>query len=242
MGMRASVHDVVLLNMIRRSRRAGCKSDCASLLNPRIATVTPFSNASGAFSVPEIGINAPIPFPFTPQMLRLTERLRGGYILRCPPERLLYVYQAPGGRRDRRNRYREFWARLWGGKRLLHARGKAGWCNVIDDSLFIYHRGNNSFGEEKQTLVAQNRLVLDRLHPDYTGLVREFTNSAQINALRARIGEGLRQGEPELHLEKRRVLYVLHEGSGGVPMTNADLVSRSTIRSNASCSLQPALR
>ena len=228
-GMRASVHDVVLLNSDTEvTPRWMQKLIVAAYSNPRIATVTPFSNAAGAFSVPEIGINAPIPFPFTPlKMSRLTERLSRRVYPEVPTGNGFCMFIKRQVVEEIGGFDTENFGRGYGEENdfCMRAR-KAGWCNVIDDSLFIYHRGNNSFGEEKQTLVAQNRLVLDRLHPDYTGLVREFTNSAQINALRARIGEGLRQGEPELHLEKRRVLYVLHEGSGGVPMTNADLVSK----------------
>ncbi len=76
-GMRASQQDVVLLNSDTEvTPRWLQKLTIAAYSDPKVATVTPFSNAAGAFSVPEIGVDAPIPFPFTIlKMARLTERL-----------------------------------------------------------------------------------------------------------------------------------------------------------------------
>ena len=228
-GMRASAHDIVLLNSDTEvTPRWLQKLIVAAYSNPKIATVTPFSNAAGAFSVPEIGVNAPIPFPFTPlKMARLTERISRQAYPEVPTGNGFCLFIKRQVLDEIGGFDTENFGRGYGEENdfCMRAR-KAGWSHVIDDSLFIYHRGNSSFGEEKQTLMARNRAVLDRLHPDYTGLVREFTNSRPINASRARIGEGLRDGDPNLHLEKRRVLYILHEGSGGVPMTNADLVAK----------------
>ncbi|MEP6822763.1 MAG: glycosyltransferase, partial [Chthoniobacterales bacterium] len=204
------------------------KLTVAAYCDPQIATVTPFSNAAGAFSVPEIGVNAPIQFPFTPlKMSRLIERLSTRVYPEVPTGNGFCMFIKRQvldevGEFDEKN-----FGRGYGEENDFCMRARrAGWRHVIDDSLFVYHRGNSSFGKEKQRLLVQNRETLNRLHPDYTHLVREFAESAQINELRGRIGQNLRQLAPELQLEQRRILYILHEGTGGVPMTNADLVSK----------------
>ncbi len=228
LGFQASQFDVVLLNSDTEvAPRWLQKLKVAAYSDSKIATVTPFSNAAGAFSVPEIGVNAPIPFPFTIlKMARLTERVSTRVYPSVPTGNGFCMYikrealEAVGGFDE------ENFGRGYGEENDFCMRAsKAGWRHIIDDSLFIYHRGNSSFGEEKQALLKENRQTLDRLHPTYTELVRGFTSSPDINAIRARIGE--RMKDPgDLKLERRRILYILQEGGGGVPMTNADLVSQ----------------
>jgi GT2 family glycosyltransferase len=228
-GIQASQHDVVLLNCDTEvTPRWLQKLMIAAYSDPKVASVTPFSNAAGAFSVPQIGVNSPIPFPFTVlKMARLTERLSSCTYPKVPTGNGFCMYikrQALNeiGLLDEVN-----FGRGYGEENdfCMRAR-KAGWRHIIDDSLFIFHRGNSSFGEEKKSLLKEHREILDRLHPEYTGLVREFTNSTSINALRHRIGERLKAGAGDLHLDKPRLLFILHQGSGGVPMTNDDLVSK----------------
>jgi len=228
-GMEASQHDVVLLNSDTEvTPRWLQKLTIAAYSDPRVATVTPFSNAAGAFSVPEIGVDAPIPFPFTNlKMARLTERLSSHTYPRVPTGNGFCMFikrqvLAEIGDFDEQN-----FVRGYGEENDFCMRAsRAGWHHIIDDSLFVYHRGSSSFGGEKERLLKENRATLDRLYPDYTGLVREFTTSSQINRLRSAIGERLRTGASDLHLDKPRVLFVLHQGSGGVPLMVADLVSK----------------
>ena len=228
-GMQASQQDVVLLNSDTEvPPRWLQKLTIAAYSDPKVATVTPFSNAAGAFSVPEIGVNAPIPFPFTTlKMARLTERLSSRAYPEVPTGNGFCMFikrqvLAEIGDFDEQN-----FDRGYGEENDFCMRAsKAGWHHIIDDSLFVYHRGSSSFRGEKERLLKENRATLDRLHPDYTRLVREFTTSSKINRLRSAIGERLRTGASDLHLDKPRVLVILHEGSGGVPVTNVDLVGR----------------
>lgn len=226
-GMRASHYDVVLLNSDTEvTSRWLQKLIIAAYSGTKVATVTPFSNAAGAFSVPEIGVNAQIPFPFTVlKMARLTERLSSCTYPEIPTGNAFCMYIKRAvfnevGYFDEQN-----FGRGYGEENDFCMRAsKAGWRHILDDSLFIYHRGNSSFGEEKESLISRNRQTLDQIHPEYTGLVREFTTSSGINALRARIGDRLKNGTLDLEVNKPRLLTILHEGSGGAPMTNADLV------------------
>ena len=228
-GMKATEHDVVLLNSDTEvTTRWLQKLMIAAYSDPEVATVTPFSNAGGAFSVPEIGVNAPLPFPFTVlKIARLTERLSSCAYPQVPTGNGFCMYIKRQALDKIGGFDEENFGRGYGEENDFCMRAlKAGWRHVIDDSLFVYHRGASSFGEEKERLLKQNREILDRLHPEYTGLVREFTNSSEINALRSRIGDRLKNGTSDLHLDKSRVLFILHEGSGGVPLTVTDIVSR----------------
>lgn len=226
-GMRASHYDVVLLNSDTEvTPRWLQKLIIAAYSRNQVGTVTPFSNAAGAFSVPKIGVNAPIPFPFTIlKMARLTERLSSCNYPEIPTGNAFCMYIKRAvldqiGYFDEEN-----FGRGYGEENDFCMRAaKAGWRHILDDSLFIYHRSSSSFGEEKESLLSRNRQTLDQIHPEYTGLVREFTGSPDINALRVRIGDRLKNGALDLEVNKPRLLTILHEGSGGVPMTNADLV------------------
>ena len=200
-GMQASRHDVVLLNSDTEvSPRWLQKLTIAAYSGPKVATVTPFSNAAGAFSVPEIGVDAPIPFPFTVlKMARLTERLSSYTYPEVPTGNgfCMYIRRSVidqiGGFEE------EHFGRGYGEENDFCMRAsKAGWRHIIDDSLFVYHRGGSSFKGERERLLKKNRATLDRLHPDYTGLVREFTTSSKINPLRSAIGERLRTGASDL--------------------------------------------
>jgi len=229
LGLQATQRDVVLLNSDTEvTPRWLQKLTIAAYSDLKIATVTPFSNAAGAFSVPQIGVNAPIPFPFTVlKIARLTERVSSRVYPGVPTGNGFCMYI----KREALNQVGGFdeenFGRGYGEENDFCMRAtKAGWRHIIDDSLLVYHRGNSSFGEEKQALLKENRQTLDRLHPTYTGLVREFTNSPEINAIRASIGERLARDAFDLQLEKPRMLFILQEGGGGVPMTNTDLVSK----------------
>jgi GT2 family glycosyltransferase/glycosyltransferase involved in cell wall biosynthesis len=229
LGMRATQHDVVLLNSDTEvTPRWLQKLIIAAYSGAKVGTVTPFSNAAGAFSVPEIGVNATIRFPFTVlKMARLTERLSNCNYPEVPTGHGFCMYIKRQVIEDLGGFDEKNFGRGYGEENdfCMKALG-AGWNHILDDSLFIYHEGNSSFGEEKESLISRNRQTLDRIHPEYTVLVREFTSSPGINALRARIGDRLKNGALDLQLNKPRVLVILHEGSGGVPVTNADLAGR----------------
>jgi GT2 family glycosyltransferase len=228
-GMKATQYDVVLLNSDTEvTPRWLQKLTIAAYSGTKVATVTPFSNAAGAFSVPEIGVNAPIPFPFTVlKMARLTERLSSCNYPEIPTANGFCMYVKRQVIEDLGGFDEKNFGRGYGEENDFCMKAlKAGWSHILDDSLFIYHEGNSSFGEEKQGLLKQNRQTLDRIYPEYTGLVRKFTSSPEIGALRARIGDGMKSGVADLQLEKPRLLFILHEASGGVTATNVDLASK----------------
>ncbi len=50
----------------------------------------------------------------------------------------------------------------------------AGWRHVAATSLFVWHRGGTSFGEERDALVEAAQATIETLHPDYAAAVERF--------------------------------------------------------------------
>ncbi|MEJ5363472.1 MAG: glycosyltransferase [Desulfosoma sp.] len=229
-GMRASQHDVVLLNSDTQvTPRWLTKLKAAAYSSPDVATVTPFSNAAGAFSVPEAGRNSPLPLHLDlEEMHRIVERLSSHAYPSVPTGNgfCLYIKRSAldlEGFFDEKT-----FERGYGEENDLCMRFRArGLRSILDDATFIYHKGNASFGEEeKKALMQKHRVLINERHPEYTGLVRDFVHSEPINELRRRIGREMQGVDCQTQPNKRRLLYILHQGGGGVPHTTLDLVEK----------------
>ena len=232
-GINACSTDVVLLNSDTLvTPRWLQKLIIAAYFESKIATVTPFSNASGAFSVPEPGKNQALLPWLTPETAAYRiERAVIPQYPRVPTGNgfCMYIKRAvidEIGIFDEEN-----FKQGYGEENDFCMRAmKKGWENIIDDSGFIYHKNSASFGDNKTDLIKTNRKILDRLHPEYTGLVRKFIHSKEINSIRTTIGKALEAPADDKRSALFRILYVMHEGTGGTPATNQDLmqhVSRS---------------
>jgi hypothetical protein len=68
----------------------------------------------------------------------------------------------------------------------LRAR-QLGWRHVAAPSVFVAHRGGSSFGVAKTRLMARNVRVLNRLHPGYDALIRDFVARDPLALARERI-------------------------------------------------------
>jgi GT2 family glycosyltransferase len=63
---------------------------------------------------------------------------------------------------------------------------KAGYKNIIDPNLFIYHKHGGSFqSEEKKKLMENNSLLLKNKHPNYFLLVEDFIRKDPLKHLRS---------------------------------------------------------
>ncbi|WHX48665.1 glycosyltransferase [Paenibacillus woosongensis] len=227
-GINASQNDVVLLNSDTIvTNRWLLKLKLAAYSESNIGTVTPFSNAAGAFSVPLIGEVNEIPNHLTiDSMAKLVE---GNSVNKYP--------KVPTGNGFCMYIKRKLINEIGGMDSIRFHRGygeendfcmralKSNWYNIIDDSTYIYHKRSASFSDEKQELIKKNRAILDELHPEYTGLVSEFVNSSDLNSIREDINKAIENPSTSVLNNHKRVLYVLHQGSGGTPNTNKDLMN-----------------
>jgi GT2 family glycosyltransferase len=225
-GIEQTQNDVILLNSDTIvTTRWLQKLISAAYSASDIATVTPFSNAAGAFSVPECGVNKELPIRFTnDDMGRIVERSSENSYPVVPTGNGFCLYIKRSVFDDIGVFDAEKFEKGYGEENDFCLRAEQqGWKNIIDDSTFIYHERSASFGESKNELIKKNRAVLDILHPNYSAAVKKFINSTQIAHIRKNIQLTQIAVDKLNNRIPQRILYVLHEGSGGTPETNRDL-------------------
>lgn len=87
---------------------------------------------------------------------------------------------------------------------------KAGWRHAHALDVFAWHKGSVSFGQSQPERVQKALAVLDRLHPEYHGLVHEFIGQDPARYARAAVEiEQLHQSELPC------VLMLNHQRGGG---------------------------
>ena len=200
-----------------------------------VGTVTPLSDNAGAFSAPVLAERNPTPPGLgTDAVARLVTQSAGRIYPETPTGSgfCLYVKREmldAVGAFDSEN-----FPRGYGEENDFCMRGGAlGWRHLVDDKTYVRHEREASFGAEKESLMKSGREAVDRLHPTYTEEVRAFVRSPAIEAARASVRFGFaHHGEVPA---RPRILFVLHEGQGGTPQTNADLMR--ALRADYDCFL-----
>lgn len=225
-GVSLSTNDIILLNSDTEvSPRWIQKLIFAAYSDSRVATVTPVSNASGAFSVPEIGDNREVPVYLTKdEFARIVENsgpLKGFEI---PTGNGFCMYV----KRNVINEigfFDEIFGMGYGEENDLCMRAlELGYKNFMICNLFVYHRGNSTFGKAKEKLSLHNRKIIDTRYPSYKEKVRAFIGNKDIQEVRSKIGSSLKDSVQISSSTRKNILYVLHEGGGGVPNTTNDLL------------------
>jgi GT2 family glycosyltransferase/glycosyltransferase involved in cell wall biosynthesis len=196
----------------------------AAYSDSKIATVTPFSNNAGAFSAPENKIENPLPEDLGSDELgrlitQTSERLypdtptANGYCMYVKRAALDQV-----GLFDA-----ESFPRGYGEENDFCLRAsREGWRHVVDDATYVIHEREASFGEEKTELLEHGTRLVHERYPEYASSVREFLTSPEME--RARRNVGVAHDEAAGADLRPRVLFVLHAGFGGTPLTNLDLM------------------
>jgi GT2 family glycosyltransferase/glycosyltransferase involved in cell wall biosynthesis len=227
---RAALGDVVILNSDTQVTAGWLeKLDACANSSDKVGTVTPLSNAAGAFSIPKNNVINKIPRSLTVddmgQMVEQhSKRIRpsvptGNGFCMFISRNLLNVIgyfdevQFPRG---------------YGEENDFCMRAKAkGFINLIDDATFIYHHLSASFGASRQELIAKSRETLRRLHPSYKEEVTQWLKNDPLDGFRTEL-ESLLQSPlkpaSRVQPDKPCLLYVIHDGKGGTPLTNADLI------------------
>lgn len=213
-GMRLNPdHDVILLNSdtevagdwIDRLRRAAYRE-------PRIGTVTPFSNSATICSYPRFCVDNPLPADISTAAL---DRYFATENRDCHQDIPTAIGFCMFMRRDCIEEIGLFdveqFGRGYGEENDFSMRARAaGWRNVVALDTFVRHDGGVSFGEEKAARVQAAQETLARLHPYYAPLVMSHIEADP--ALPARLRVDLARirssGLPS-------VLLVTHVGGGG---------------------------
>ncbi|MCC6135390.1 MAG: glycosyltransferase [Gammaproteobacteria bacterium] len=225
-GLTHSKNDVVLLNSDTKvTKHWLTKLLLAAYSSKNIATVTPFSNAAGAFSVPETGKNSPIPDHLSLDTFsHLVDRLSQRDYIETPTGNGFCLYIKRQSLNEAGYLDEEAFGMGYGEENDLCMRMiNIGWKHIVDDSTLIYHKGSASFGKAKENLVHKNRKTLDNKHPNYTNEVRKFVSSPILANIKKRISNSMHSTNSGYIYARNRILFVLHEGGGGVIKTTLEL-------------------
>ncbi|NUB05058.1 glycosyltransferase [Azospirillum sp. Vi22] len=184
---------------------------------PDIGTVTPLSNDATILNYPSGTDRPPSPsLSETATLDRLARSVNPGLRVDLPTAVGFCAYI----RRDCLEETGLFEERLFGrgyGEEndfCLRAR-RLGWRHVGAADLFVAHVGGRSFGRQKAILAARNGELLERLHPGYDALVKDFIAADPLMAARRRL-DLARWAEESGGGRAPAVLLVTLAGRGGV--------------------------
>ena len=228
-GIEIAYHsDVIVLNSDTRVTSGWIrKLRQAAYSGKHVATVTPVSNNAGAFSVPAVGRENPVPVWLgLDQYARAITQGSEGIYPEIPTGNGFCIYirrdcLAEVGKLDA-----EAFPYGYGEENDFCMRaGKKNWTHLLDDSTLIYHVRGASFGDKKNALLKQGREILDSRYPEYSQKVKSFIDSSEICSIREQITtiQGI-LGKKKNYRVKPRILFVVSTRTGGTPQTNQDLM------------------
>jgi GT2 family glycosyltransferase/Flp pilus assembly protein TadD/glycogen synthase/SAM-dependent methyltransferase len=182
--------DVILLNSDTRVTREWVeKLQAAAYCKEKVATVTPLSNAAGAFSIPYNHRDNTLPEGMSTDQfaefvdkrsLKMRPEVPTGngfclYIRREAFDKVGYfddIYFPDGYGEEN-----DFCMRC------IHR----GMVHLIEDSTFIYHKRTASFKGRKEGIVNQSQKTLQIKHPSYHSRVRQWLDADPLDCFRAKL-------------------------------------------------------
>ena len=223
-GFAATEGDVILLNSDTEVTPMWLQNlTIAAYLDTTTATATAMSDNAGAFSVPEPGVANEYPTNLSNDDVgRLVLQGSARTLPSTPTGNGFCMYIKRAALDTIGHFDEEAFPRGYGEENDFCMKAlRSGWTNVVDDATIVFHKREASFGEEKKDLLAKGRATLDDRYPEYGAKVREFMRSERMSQVRERVESVLLSVEDP---PRQRVLYVIHDGSGGTPSTNLDLM------------------
>ena len=206
-GLKNSECDVILLNSDTIvTPRWIEKLTWAAYSDEKIATVTPFSNNAGVFSVPDFAkeniISNDLGLIGTSDIV---EKASNHVYMRVPTGNGFCMFI----KRDAIDRVGYFdestFGKGYGEENDFCMRAvENGFENIIDDSAYIFHKGSSSFGSENQQLMEENSKLLLKKHPTYFDEVSKFLNSKTFENMRGNIANALKDSNSH----KKRILHI----------------------------------
>jgi GT2 family glycosyltransferase len=183
-GFAHSHRDVVLLNsdtIVTRGWLDALVACAAS--DPRIATVTPFSNNAEICSFPRFcEVN---PVPDDPD--RIADALRRAAVPMYPdlPTGVGFCMFVRRAALDAIGVFDLAFGAGYGEENDFCLRAAhAGWRNVLADDAFVVHSGGRSFEGRKAELGARNLALLTARYPHYEPMVRDFIAADPLRPIR----------------------------------------------------------
>jgi GT2 family glycosyltransferase/glycosyltransferase involved in cell wall biosynthesis len=222
-GIKHSDGDVVILdnNTVVTSKWLQ-KLVVASYSDEKIGTVIPFSNAAGAFSVPEVGKKNGLPVFLTLDgMASLVEKISNNINMEIPTDNGFCIFI----KRTTINNVGLFNEETLGSldeNDFFVRAAKGSWKHILDDSTYIYHNGDklSSYKKDEQDkLIKEQRAILDQKHPADIEEVTDFKVSVKL----AKIQDNIKTELDNLnfnrinYLNKKRILYIFSQDENRTP-------------------------
>jgi GT2 family glycosyltransferase len=181
-----------------------------------IGTVTPLSNDASILSYPDPASRNPA--PDRTQMLRLDAMARavaGSDTIDIPVGVGFCLYIRRDCLSDVGVLRDDIFAQGYGEENdfCLRAR-RLGWRHIALPSLYVAHRGGQSFSQAGAHLRARNAQQLERLHPGYHRLVQDFLAADPLAPFRRKLD--LRRWSTRRPRHRHSAILVTHDESGGV--------------------------
>ncbi|MCW3067339.1 MAG: hypothetical protein JWN32_4511, partial [Solirubrobacterales bacterium] len=222
-GLRATTGDVVVLNSDTEvGPRWLERLRAATYRDPRIGSATAGSDNAGAFSLPVIGERNAVPLHLSvDDAARLVAQAVGDRPAPTPTANGFCMYLRRAMLDDVGLLDEAAFPRGYGEENDLSLRAsRRGWTHVVDPGIYVHHAREASFGAEKAALGKAGRAVLNERYPEYTPAVREFVADPVMADARRRVAEAFAAATSPLP----RALFVIHEGGGGTPVGNFELM------------------
>jgi len=207
------------------------KMAAAAYSRTDVATVTPLSNAAGAFSIPENNKNNSLLHDSSPEEYNLILESISRQIRPIAPTGNGFCLYITRRAIDKLNSFdQKNFPRGYGEENDFCQRAiKAGLINIVDDSTFIYHNRSSSFGDKKQKLIEEGKKKLAVLHPNYKQDVTSWLKNDGLRELRNQFHKAVSIPDDTSKVKKsghNPILYILHDGEGGVKHTTYDLAKQ----------------
>ncbi|HEX6795812.1 MAG TPA: glycosyltransferase [Casimicrobiaceae bacterium] len=223
-GMQRSRSDIVLLNSDTRVTLGWLDAliRCAAS-DARIATVTPFSNNAEICSFPRFCENNEWRAGDDPESIR--KALADAAVPSYPdlPTGVGFCMYVRRAAIDAIGAFDASFGAGYGEENDFCLRAAAaGFRNVLADDVFVVHTGGRSFEGRKDELGGRNLALLERLHPHYPAMVRDYVADDPLRPLREAARLRL-----DLETPARRVLHVVHDRGGGTEAHVRTLIEAS---------------
>lgn len=189
-GIQLTSTDIILLNSDTRvTNRWIIKLILAAYSDSKVMTATPFSNAAGAFNMPNIGINSDLPPGLSlNQMSQIISKNSKNRYPEVPTGNGFCMYI---------KREAFFLAGLFDEVAFGKGYGeendfcmkllRKSYKNVICDNLYIFHQKAASFKEAAQRLAVQHRTLLEQRYPEYKNVIKVFYKDKYLRQLRRKV-------------------------------------------------------
>ncbi|MET0204029.1 MAG: glycosyltransferase, partial [Casimicrobiaceae bacterium] len=227
-GMARSRADVVLLNSdtIVTAGWLDALRRCAAS-DPRIGTITPFSNNAEICSFPRFCADNPWRLGDDPEPVRAALARTAVPTYPDLPTGVGFCLFVRRALIDAIGALDMAFGLGYGEENDFCLRAaRAGWRNVLADDAFVVHVGGRSFSGQKEHLSPRNLALLLERHPHYLRMVEEYIAADPLRALReAAISAGARAAGPV-----RAVLHVIHDHGGGTETHVRALIDASRDR------------